>query len=63
LALSSLVTVETAFAQSISPPSIPDFTVEFIDSSYDVSATYSVDEYTGRTLPMWVTMWKTKPYN
>jgi hypothetical protein len=39
LALSSLVMVVSVFAQSISKPSVPEFTVRFIKSSYNVTTT------------------------
>jgi hypothetical protein len=47
LTVSSLVMVETAFAQSIPKPSVPEFTLVLVDSSYDVPTTYSIDPYTG----------------
>ncbi len=34
----------------IPKPSIPEFTVELIDSSYDVPTTYSTDPYTGENV-------------
>ena len=50
LALSSLVMVGSVFAQSIPKPSIPEFTVNLIDSSYDTQPTTSIDPYTGQTV-------------
>ena len=50
LVLSSLVMVETAFAQSIPTPSVPEFTVKYVDNSYDVPPTYGTDQYTGQTI-------------
>lgn len=47
LALYSLVMVENVFGQSISKPSVPEFTLKLVDSSYDVPTTYSIDPYTG----------------
>jgi hypothetical protein len=41
---SSLIMVESAFAQSIPKPSVPEFTLKFVDSSYNVTET---DPYTG----------------
>jgi hypothetical protein len=35
---------------SITKPSVPEFTVKLIDSSYDVPPTSSVDPYTGQTV-------------
>ena len=50
LTLSSLVMVGSVFAQSIPTPSIPEFTVELVDSSYDVPTTYSIDPFTGENV-------------
>jgi len=50
LTVSSLVMVEAISAQSVTTPSIPEFTVELVDSSYDVPTTYSTDPYTGETV-------------
>jgi hypothetical protein len=47
LVLSSLVMVRSISAQSIPKPSVPEFTVEYTDNSYDVPPTYGVDQYTG----------------
>lgn len=33
---------------SITKPSVPEFTVKFVDNSYDVPPTYGVDPYTGK---------------
>ena len=48
LAVSSLIMVESAFAQSIPKPSVPEFTMKYIDNSYDVPPTYEKDQYTGQ---------------
>lgn len=50
LVLSSLSMVGSAFTQSIPNPSVPEFTLEFIDESYDVPATYEIDPYTGKNV-------------
>jgi len=50
LALSSLIMVESAFAQSITKPSVPEFTVKAVEHPYDVPTTYSTDPYTGETI-------------
>ena len=50
LVLYSLVMVGSIFAQSIPKPSIPEFTVALVDSSYDVPTTYSIDPYTGENV-------------
>jgi len=42
--------VESTFAQSISKPSIPEFTVQLTDRSYDEPPTYQTDPYTGKTM-------------
>ena len=39
-----------ASAQSIPKPSVPEFTVKFVDYSYDVPTTTSIDPYTGKTV-------------
>jgi hypothetical protein len=50
LVVSSLIMIESAFAQSIPKPSVPEFTVKLIDHPYDVpsSTTTSTDPYTGK---------------
>jgi len=68
LAVSSLVMVGSVFAQSIPKPSVPEFTLKYVDNSYDVPATYSTDPYTGEevlvepahrvnngTIDLWIT--------
>jgi hypothetical protein len=51
LASSSLIIVNSAFAQSMFKPSVPEFTLEYIDNSYDVppQPTSSTDPYTNKT--------------
>jgi hypothetical protein len=49
LAVSSMIIIRTASAQTISKPSIPEFTLKVIDNSYDVPATNSTDPFTGKT--------------
>jgi hypothetical protein len=44
LAVSSLIMVESAFAQSIPKPFVPEFTVKFVNASYNVTTT---NPYTG----------------
>ncbi|MEM2108402.1 MAG: hypothetical protein QXL10_03860 [Candidatus Bathyarchaeia archaeon] len=49
LAVESLFSVTAALASaSIPKPTIPEFTVKFVDNSYDVPPTYGVDPYTGK---------------
>jgi hypothetical protein len=50
LSLCSLVMVGSVFAESTPKPSVPEFTVELGDSSYDVPTTYSIDPYTGENV-------------
>jgi hypothetical protein len=46
---SSIMTIGSVRAQ-IPQPSVPEFTVEIINNSYDVPATNSIDGYTGETI-------------
>ena len=52
LAVSSLIMVESALAQSITKPSVPEFTLKYVDNSYDVppTTTSTTDPYTGKTI-------------
>jgi hypothetical protein len=34
----------------MSKPSVPEFTLKYVDYSYDVPPTYGIDEYTGKTI-------------
>lgn len=34
----------------ITKPSVPEFTVKFVDYSYDIPPTYGIDQYTGETV-------------
>jgi hypothetical protein len=47
LAIASIVTVESANAQSIPKPSAPEFTVKWTNNSYIVPVTSSIDPYSG----------------
>ena len=47
LTLASLITVGNVFAQSIPKPSVPEFTLEFVEHSYDVQPSYGIDQFTG----------------
>lgn len=51
LAFSSLLYVGFAFAQSIPKPSVSEFSLRYVDLSYDVpnKTTYSTNPYTGNT--------------
>jgi hypothetical protein len=48
LAVSILIMVESASAQSIPIPSVPEFTLKYVDNSYDVSPTTTTNPYTGQ---------------
>jgi hypothetical protein len=52
LAVSSLIMVEFAVTQSLAQPSVPEFTVKYVDYSYDVppKTTPTTDPYTGETI-------------
>jgi len=52
LAVSSLIMVSSAFAQSTTKPSVPEFTLKYVDYSYDVppKTTTSTDPYTNETI-------------
>jgi hypothetical protein len=51
LALASLIMVESVFAQSIAKPSVPEFTLQYVDYSYDVlpKTTTTTNPYTNET--------------
>ncbi len=46
----SLLMIKPAFAQTIPTPSVPKFTLKFVDNSYDLPTTSSIDPYTGKTV-------------
>jgi hypothetical protein len=48
LTASSLIMVEFASAQSIPKPSVPQFSIQVVDYSYDTPTTYYTDPYTGK---------------
>jgi hypothetical protein len=50
LATSNIMWIESASAQAISKPSIPEFSLKYVDHSYDVPTTYGIDPYTGKTI-------------
>ena len=49
LAASSLMLIEAASA-AVPKPSAPEFTAKFVDHSYNMEATSTVDQYTGQTV-------------
>ena len=48
LALSSLIIFKPAFAQSISTPSVPTFTVQYVVYTSYIAPTYTINPYTGQ---------------
>jgi hypothetical protein len=50
LSIASLLIVKPASAQSIPTPSVPEFTLKFVDASYNVPTTSSIDPYTGQNV-------------
>jgi len=44
----TLLIVRPASAQSTPKPSVPEFTLKYVDHSYDVPPTYGIDPYTGK---------------
>jgi len=52
LTLSSLMIIKPATSQ-ITTPSVPEFTVQLVDRSYDEPPTYQTDPYTGETVLIW----------
>jgi len=49
LTASSIIMVQSASA-SVPKPSVPEFTVRYVDHSYEVPAIYDTDPYTGKTV-------------
>ena len=49
LAISSLMVVRLA-SSAITKPSVPEFTVKFVDASYNVPTTSSIDPFTGQNV-------------
>jgi hypothetical protein len=50
LAVSILITIESANAQSIAKLSVPEFTVTYTDLPYDVPASTTIDPFSGTTV-------------
>jgi hypothetical protein len=46
----SLLMIKPASSQSIPKPSVPEFSLSFIDASMDVPTTYTTDPFTGQTV-------------
>jgi len=49
LAVSILIMAKPAFAQNPTP-TVPEFTVKYVDYSYDVPPTYGINQYTGHNV-------------
>jgi len=52
LAASSLIMVESAFAQSTPKPSVPEFTLSYVVRPYDIGPSYTIDPYTGENVTL-----------
>lgn len=50
LATTNVTIFGVTAVQSISKPSIPEFTLKFVDYSYDIPIEYGIDQYTGQTV-------------
>jgi hypothetical protein len=50
LTISSLIMVESASAQTIPKPTIPQFSIKTTDHSYDIPPTYGIDQFTGQNI-------------
>jgi hypothetical protein len=46
----SLLSVKPANAQSLTTPSVPEFTVKFVDRSYDAAPSTTTNPYTGQQI-------------
>jgi hypothetical protein len=52
LAASSLIMLESAFAQSTLKPSVPEFTLSYVVRPYDIGPPYTIDPYTGENITL-----------
>jgi hypothetical protein len=50
LTTSSLIVIKPASAQSITKPSVPQFTIEFVNHVFETPTTYSINPYTGENI-------------
>ena len=50
LILSGIVMAGSVFAQSLSKPYVPEFTVKYVDYSYYVPPTFEIDQFTGQNV-------------
>jgi len=46
----TLLMAKPANAQSVAKPSVPEFTVQYVNHSYDLAPTSTIDPYTGKTI-------------
>ena len=44
------LSIQASLVSGIAKPSAPEFTLEFVDSSYYVPPTYTIDQYTGKNV-------------
>ncbi len=42
--------IGSANAQTVTKPSVPEFTIKYVDYSLDIPPTYGIDQYTGETI-------------
>lgn len=50
IVVSGLLMIEPSDAHATYKPSVPEFTLEYVDYSYHISPTYTADEFTGETV-------------
>jgi hypothetical protein len=50
LSVLTLAMTIPAYAQSISKPSTPEFTLRYVEHPYDVAPTYQIDQYSGANM-------------
>ncbi len=50
LACLTLPIIGSANAQTVNKPSVPEFTIKYVDHSYDIPPTYGTDQYTGEKI-------------
>lgn len=46
----SLIMIKPASAQTVPKPSVPEFTAKYVDRSYTVPASTTIDPYTGQNV-------------
>jgi hypothetical protein len=46
----TLLTVKPINAQTAPTPSVPKYTLQYVDGSYDIPTTHTIDPYTGETI-------------